>query len=76
MEINHLEFGTIEMWIIIKTPSLGKGAAGCEMAGRGLTQLLNPSLRPPKGGNPTTHRLISNLSNTHKLKFRNHDQLF
>ena len=59
MTINHLEFGMIEMWVTIKTPSLGKGAAGCEMAGRGLTLLPNPSLRPPKGGNPTTHRLIS-----------------
>jgi hypothetical protein len=37
-------------------PSLGRGAAGCVMAGRGLYAWLNPSLRPPKGGNRSVQR--------------------
>ena len=52
MLINHLELAMLEKLVTIKTPSPGKGAAGCEMAGRGLTQLLNPFPRPPRGNSP------------------------
>lgn len=48
--------GVRKMKIGAKTPSLGKGAAACEVAGRGLVRYafsLNPFLHLPRGRNRT-----------------------
>ena len=69
-----LQLRVFERLVIDVIPSLGRGVAGSEVAGRGHcyhANPLNPSLHPPKGGNRTwPSRAHMNLSNTRNCKSR------